>query len=126
MNSAVGPSFKVIFAKFRTCESHGQCMGPKKKGNRTNFQFSATSKLTLSTRLDTIASASVGPVQEEENIFFAFSVGLVYCSQDPQVFYSKKNFKIGSHSTIHTFKNYFTTVFSVFSFQPNKRYSNTP
>ena len=27
----------------------------------------------------------------------------------------KKYFKIGSHSTIHTFKNYFTTVFSVFN-----------
>ena len=27
----------------------------------------------------------------------------------------KKNFKTGSHSTIYTFKNYFATVFSVFS-----------
>ena len=27
----------------------------------------------------------------------------------------KKNFKNGSHSIIHTFKNYFTTVFSIFS-----------
>ena len=26
----------------------------------------------------------------------------------------------GSHDTIHTFKNYFTTVFSVFSFSNNK------
>ena len=31
--------------------------------------------------------------------------------------------KIGSHSTIYTFKNYFTTVFSIFS---NKRYQNRP
>ena len=29
----------------------------------------------------------------------------------------KSNFKIGSHCTIHTFKNYFVTVFSVISFQ---------
>ena len=29
----------------------------------------------------------------------------------------KSNFKIGSHSTIHTFKNYFATMFSVFNFQ---------
>ena len=29
----------------------------------------------------------------------------------------KSNFKTGSHSTIHTFKNYFATMFSVFSFQ---------
>ena len=28
-----------------------------------------------------------------------------------------KNIKNGSHSTIYTFKNYFATVFSVFSFQ---------
>ena len=38
-------------------------------------------------------------------------------------FFSKKNFKIGSHSTIHTFKKKFATVFSVFS---NKRYPNRP
>ena len=31
--------------------------------------------------------------------------------------FSKFFFKTGSHGTIHTFKNYFTTVFSVFSFQ---------
>ena len=29
----------------------------------------------------------------------------------------KSNFKTESHNTIHIFKNYFTTVFSVFSFQ---------
>jgi len=34
----------------------------------------------------------------------------------------KSNFKIGSHSTIHTFKNYFVTVFSIFN---NKRYIQT-
>ena len=36
----------------------------------------------------------------------------------------RKNIKNGSHSTIYTFKNYFATVFSVFSFQRNKLYSN--
>ena len=35
--------------------------------------------------------------------------------------FSKNNFKIGSHDTIHVFKNYFVTVFSVFS---NKWYQN--
>ena len=30
-------------------------------------------------------------------------------------FILKKNFKTKSHNTIHTFKNYFTTVISVFS-----------
>ena len=37
--------------------------------------------------------------------------------------FSKKNFKTGSHGTIHRFKNYFVTVFSVFS---NKQYLNKP
>ena len=38
-------------------------------------------------------------------------------------FFSKNNFKTGSHGTIYTFKNYFATVFSVFS---NKQYPNKP
>ena len=33
------------------------------------------------------------------------------------IFFSKNNFKTGSYDTIHKFKNYFVTVFSVFSFQ---------
>ena len=54
----------------------------------------------------------------------AFLVDLVHCLRDPQVlFFSKKNFKTGFHDTIHTFKNYFVTVFSIFS---NKRYPNWP
>ena len=36
-------------------------------------------------------------------------------------FFSKNNFKTKSHSIIHTFKNHFFTVFSVFS---NKLYPN--
>ena len=32
----------------------------------------------------------------------------------------------GSHNTIHTFKNYFVTVFSVFSFSNNKFNPNEP
>ena len=38
-----------------------------------------------------------------------------HCSWDPQLLYSKKNIKNGSYNTIHTFKNYFTTIFSVLS-----------
>ena len=38
-------------------------------------------------------------------------------------FFTKNNFKTGFHGTIHIFKNYFPTVFSVFS---NKRYLNRP
>ena len=35
----------------------------------------------------------------------------------------KFNFKIGSHGTIHIFKNYFATMFTVFS---NKQHPNRP
>ena len=46
----------------------------------------------------------------------AFLVGPVYCSMDPQTsFFNKTFIKNRSHDTIHTFKNYFITVFSVFS-----------
>ena len=38
----------------------------------------------------------------------------------------KKNIKNGSHGTIYTFKNYFATVFSVFSFSKNNLYPNRP
>ena len=61
---------------------------------------------------------------------FDFSVvnsTLVYYSRVSQTsFFSNFFIKNGSHSTIHTFKNYFATVFSVFSFQfqQNKFYPN--
>ena len=45
-----------------------------------------------------------------------FLVGLMHCSWEPQTFFLTKTFiKNWSHDTIHTFKNYFTTVFLVFS-----------
>ena len=37
-----------------------------------------------------------------------------------------KNIKNGSHGTIYTFKNYFTTVFLVFNFSNNKFNPNGP
>ena len=48
----------------------------------------------------------------ESCILFAESVSVKKCNS---------NFKTGSHDTIYIFKNYFTTVFSVFS---NKQYLN--
>ena len=47
---------------------------------------------------------------------------------DPTNFTSNLFIKNRSHNTIHTFKNYFVTVFSVFSFQfqQNKFYLNGP
>ena len=58
---------------------------------------------------------TVGPVQEA-NIIFCFSSGSHALFMRPtSTLFRKKNFKTGSHDTIHTFKNYFVTVFSVFS-----------
>ena len=52
---------------------------------------------------------------------------VVHYLRDSQIIFSSKIFiKNWSHNTIHIFKNYFTTVFLVFSFQKNKRYLNTP
>ena len=54
-------------------------------------------------------------------------VGLVYCSRDPQIsLFSNFFIKNESHDTIHAFKNYFVTVFSVFSFSINKFNPNGP
>ena len=48
--------------------------------------------------------------------FLSFSVGLVHCSQNLQTsFFTKTFIKNGSHDIIHTFENYFATVFSIFS-----------
>ena len=59
--------------------------------------------------------------------FFCYTCfkGQSYCSCTVYVLFTgptttlfrKKNIKNRSHGTIHPFKNYFTTVFSVFSFQ---------
>ena len=49
-----------------------------------------------------------------------FCVDPVHCSS---IDFSKINFKTGSHNIIHTFKNYFAIVFSVFS---NKQFPNRP
>ena len=46
-----------------------------------------------------------------------------HCSSTVHIF---KNIKNGSHNTIHTFKNYFATMFSVFSFSKNKFNPNEP
>ena len=57
--------------------------------------------------------------------FMIFLQWTVHCSRDPQIpIFSNFFIKNESHSTIHTFKNYFATVFSVFS--KNKLYPNVP
>ena len=52
-----------------------------------------------------------------------FCVGLVTILGPTSTDFSKFFFKIRSYGTIHTFKNYFAIVLSVFNFQfSNKRY----
>ena len=53
--------------------------------------------------------------------FFSGSHALF--TESTSTFFSKNNFNTGSYGTIHTFKNYFDTMFSVFS---NKQYTSTP
>ena len=84
-----------------------------------------------------ISAASVFP----QFFFFFFSFkpqwltrssvnsALMHYSRTPQTpLFINFFIKNGSHSTIHTFKNYFATVFSVFSFQfqQNNFYPNRP
>ena len=129
------PVLKLYLLNFVLAGPMDSIRDPLKKSNRINIQFSATSKFTLSTRFDTAASASiyvlafsfflfflrtctVGPVQEEKNIFFCFSNGsrALFTGPTNTLFRKKKNFKTGSYSTIHTFKNYFVIMFLVFIF----------
>ena len=54
---------------------------------------------------------------------------LQHCSRTTHGTHShfiQKKIKNGSHGTIHTFKNYFATVFSVFSFSKNNFNPNGP
>ena len=48
-------------------------------------------------------------------LLYTVYILFIYCSYDSQPFYSEKNIKNRSYGTIHIFKNYFTTVFSIFS-----------
>ena len=88
----------------------------KKKNKSVQNQYSiglvllSMLKVTLSVSLDTTFAS------------IHFLVGLVHYSP-ASTFFSKNNFKIEPHSTIHSFKNYFTTIFSVFS---KKQYPNIP
>ena len=56
---------------------------------------------------------------------FITPVGHMHYLQDSQTLLFNNFFiKNGSHGSIYTFKNYFTTVFSIFN--KNKLYSNRP
>ena len=45
-----------------------------------------------------------------------FSEFYALFTRPANILFNKKNFKIRFYSTIHAFKNYFATIFSVFSF----------
>ena len=45
-----------------------------------------------------------------------FSESYALFTRPANTLFNKKNFKTMFYSTIYTFKNYFTTVFSIFSF----------
>ena len=68
--------------------------------------------------------------QRGQNLLFTYYLTLfTHCSDTVHGTYShfiQKKIKIenGSHGTIHIFKNYFVTIFSVFSFNKNKLYPN--
>ena len=53
----------------------------------------------------------------QEIIITVYVILFMHYSWNPQPFYSKKNIKNEFHDTIYLFKNYFATVFLVFSFQ---------
>ena len=98
-------------------------------------------KHTLSDCLDSTFTASVFSVLRFPLFFFLFfsrfsrrQISLfTHCSRTIHALFTgptatlfrKKYIKNGSHGTIHAFKNYFAIVFSVFSFQQNKRYPIT-
>ena len=54
-----------------------------------------------------------------------FTIYTLFCHCN-SIVHTLKNIKNGSHDTIYTFKNYFVTVFSVFSFNNNKINPNGP
>ena len=47
-------------------------------------------------------------------LFIVYTL-FMHCSWDLQPLYSEKNIKNRTHNTIHTFKNYFITIFLVFN-----------
>ena len=60
----------------------------------------------------------------ERQNYFSHNVYAMFMGPTTTLF--KKNIKNESHGTIYTFKNYFATVFSVFSFSNNKFSPNGP
>ena len=83
-----------------------------------NFLFYSLSDLLdrCSIRLDTDENPAFCISLATSGIMHCW-VGPLHCSRDPQTYFFNKTFiKNGSYSIIHTFKNYFALVFSIFNF----------
>ena len=93
------PSFNENFAKKNTCGSREQCTGP------TNFDANAAEVSIWIQRPHPHPAFHI--FFFFRRAFHVFSVCSVHCSQDPQTSFFRKTF----------IKNYFTLVFSIFSFQ---------
>ena len=73
----------------------------------TNFRLTINQR---SLRLDCTKIISM-------HAFGVFSGSRALFTKHTNTFFNKNNFKTGSHDTIYIFKNYFTTIFSIFNFQ---------
>ena len=107
MNSTFSPRLEVIFVERGICGSHEQCtrltQGNADADSNANVLLSKpTLGLCLGSAFPSGSVFSCG-----SHALFTGPTSTMFCN-----FF----FKIGSHDTIHTFKNYFTTVFSVFNF----------
>ena len=61
-------------------------------------------------------------MKADASLHFLYGFRVLF-TRPASIFFRKNNFKTGSYGTIYTFKNYFVTVFLVFS---NKQYLNRP
>ena len=118
--------------KKEICGSYKQCMGPTRN---TKILLKCTSKKKEKGKHRCIHRIVLFNTIQMHTFFWeacfskanALLIGHVHCSWDSQTFFLVKTFiKNGSHGTIHILNNYFVIVFSVFSFQKNKKYPNTP
>ena len=87
--------------------------------------YYASSLISLHRRNDAVTRPRPRPQCALSLIASSFSANPINPNPNPQIsFFINFFIKNGSHGTIHTFKNYFATVFSVFS--KNKLYPNGP
>ena len=97
----------------------------KKKKKNTNVNPKRESKHSLKYLFGSTFTLSVFFFFSSHIFFFLRQITLfTVLFTGPTVTLFRKNTKNGSRGTIYTFKNYFATVFSVFSFSKKKLYPN--